>query len=174
MGTSARSVVEHNMHDSNFQRLRLFEGSWFGEGRGQYPTIEPFRFEETTRFVVAPSYPMLHYEQVTLLLPSREPSHWESGFIRPLEDGTIEISSAQDSGRVEVLRGHLVGPGNVADELCLELESVVLDHDPRLVRTKRVFTLKGNTLSYVMQMATRTTPEPLLQHHLSANLTRSR
>ena len=98
------------MIEATMRKLAALEGSWRGGGKGDYPTIEAFEYEETLRFELDSSYPMIHYEQRTLLLPAREPSHWESGFIRPMEDGTIEVSNSQDSGRVEVLRGRFEPP----------------------------------------------------------------
>lgn len=160
------------MIEETMRRLRLLHGSWSGKGAGGYPTIEPFEYQETLRFELDLSYPLIHYEQRTMLVPSGEPSHWESGFIRPLDDGTIEISNSQDSGRVEVLRGRLVASEHEGDDLRMVLDSVVLDRDPRLVRTRRTFTVRGDTLRYVAHMSTHTTPEPRLGQHLEAALKR--
>jgi hypothetical protein len=154
------------------RRLGLLAGSWSGRGAGNYPTIDSFTYEEKIVFELDPSYPLIHYEQRTWLLPAREASHWESGFVRALEDGSVEISNSQDSGRVEVLRGHLGGDVE-AGELTIELESVVLDHDPRLVRTRRTFHLRADTLRYVTYMATHTTPKPHLMQHLESELRRT-
>lgn len=154
------------------RKLELLGGSWRGKGHGDYPTIDAFDYEEHLRFEPDSSYPMIHYEQRTKLLPSNEASHWESGFIRPQEDGTVEISSSQDSGRVEVLSGRLVDDPGDGIDLKLELNSLVLDHDPRLVQTRRTFILRGDTLRYIVYMATNTTPEPKLGQHLEAVLHR--
>lgn len=151
-------------------RLRVLHGTWRGAGSGDYPTIEAFRYDETLRVEFDARYPMIHYEQRTTLTPSGEASHWESGFVRVV-DGQVEVSSSQDSGRVEVLRGPArFGEGD--DDVVLTLDSVALAHDPRLVRTRRVLTLRGATLGYVKWMATRTTPAPELLQHLSATLMR--
>lgn len=158
------------MIDKTMQRLSALAGTWEGRGAGDYPTIEAFEYEERIRFDVDDSYPLIHYEQKTHLIPSGEASHWESGFIRPLDDGSIDWSSAQDSGRVEVLRGGLVEANG---EIRLVLDSIVLDHDPRLVSTHRTFTLRGDRLSYIVRMSTRTTPEPRLGQHLTAQLERT-
>ena len=148
------------------ERLRPLHGIWRGRGRGCYPTIEPFEYEENLRFELDIRYPMIHYEQRTFLTPSGDASHWESGFIRRVDDA-FEVSSAQDSGRVEVLRGTLNTSG---DALRLDLDSVVLAHDPRLVRTRRRITLQGGVLRYVKWMATHTTSLPELLQHLEAEL----
>jgi len=161
------------MIEPTMRQLRRLHGTWTGRGSGNYPTIDPFEWTETLRFELDESYPLLHYEQRTYLAPSGDASHWESGFIRPLEHGSIEISSSQDSGRVEVLRGRLTEIEGKDGDWSLELDSIVLDHDPRLHRTRRVFTLSGDTLLYVVDMATHTTPEPRLSQHLEARLRRT-
>ncbi|MCP3981157.1 MAG: FABP family protein [bacterium] len=158
--------------EASVSRLALLAGRWKGRGAGEYPTIESFEYEEDLRFDLDAGYPLIHYEQKTLLLPAREPSHWESGFIRPLEDGSIEISNSQESGRVEVLRGRLDAAGTKPDGFEIDFESVVLQHDPRLVATRRTWQLSGDTLRYVAYMATHTTPEPRQTRHLEAVLRR--
>jgi hypothetical protein len=155
--------------DATMTRLSALEGIWRGRGSGNYPTIDSFEYDETLIFEPDASYPLIHYRQRTRLLPSGESSHWESGFIRPLDDGVVEVSNSQDSGRVEVLRGRL----DDGEPLRLVLDSVVLDHDPRLVQTRRILTLQNGTLRYEVQMSTRTTPEPVLQTHLEAVLSRA-
>ena len=152
--------------------LDPLRGSWAGQGSGDYPTIDAFRYNERLTFEFAPSYPMIHYEQRTFLLPGLEPSHWESGFIRPLENGMVEVSSSQDSGRVEVLRGRVTAGPQGSHDLHMLLDHVALAHDERLAATRRELTLAGDTLTYVVSMATHTTPEPLLQQHLRATLQR--
>jgi hypothetical protein len=152
------------------ERLRCLAGVWKGEGSGSFPTIEPFTYDETLRLEFDRDYPLIHYEQRTRLLSTGEKSHWESGFIRVLDDGQVELSNAQGSGRVEVLRGVCVTGGDWA--LRLELDSVVFGNDPRLQRTRRVFTLQGDTLHYVKWMATWTTERRELLQHLEATLTR--
>lgn len=153
------------------QLLSTLEGIWKGRGSGSYPTIEAFDYEETLRFERDPGEPLLHYEQRTRLIPSGESSHWESGFLRPLPEDFVEISNSQNSGRVEVLRGRWVAERR--ESLRIIFESVVLDNDPRLIRTRRIWTLRGDTLHYEMLMATRTTPEPVLQTHLRGILQRA-
>jgi hypothetical protein len=160
------------MKNDPMDRLERLLGTWQGEGQGHYPTIESFRYREWLRFESDASREAIHYEQRTVLIPEEEPSHWESGFLLVLEDGTIQLSNSQNGGRVEVLRGHAtVDPASGALEL--RLDSVALANDPRLVRTKRVWTLDGDRLSYTVSMETHTTEIPKLQEHLGAELHRS-
>ncbi|MEM9556718.1 MAG: FABP family protein [Acidobacteriota bacterium] len=151
-----------------FELLSPLSGRWVGRGRGQYPTIEPFEFAEETTFLLAPEYPMIRYEQRTWLAPEREASHWELGFWRSVGEGELEISNAQDSGRVEVLRGALVVDSDGV--LTLTLKSQCIAHDPRLVRTERIVTVRGSKLHYLKYMTTTTTAAPERLLHLEATL----
>jgi hypothetical protein len=148
--------------------LGRLAGSWSGSGVGDYPTIERFEYEETLRFELDARYPLIHYEQRTRLA-SGEASHWESGFLRWQEDGSIELSNAQDSGRVEVLRGRLV---ELEDGFDLSLMSVAIAWDPRMVGTRRDFRVRADRLDYVVQMSTSTTDSPRMGQHLEAHLER--
>ena len=151
--------------------LSQLAGSWRGSGEGNYPTIERFEYDEILQFEFDPAYPLIHYEQRTRLRDG-EASHWESGFLRWLEDGSIEISNAQDGGRVEVLRGALM-PGEADGHFTLELRSDTFGNDPRLVETRRTIVFSGDRLVYRMEMSTHTTDTPRLLQHLEATLMRS-
>jgi hypothetical protein len=153
---------------ASLRRLDPLLGSWGGSGTGRYPTIDAFAYREELRFELHAEYPMLAYEQKTVL-DTGAASHWETGFVRPVGDGVYELSNAQDSGRVEVLRG---GAELEAAGLELRLESVCLGHDPRLVQTRRILRVEGDRLGYEKHMATNTTDEPVLQLHLQAELLR--
>ncbi|MDQ6786974.1 MAG: FABP family protein [Acidobacteriota bacterium] len=159
----------------NLARLSPLLGMWRGTGRGKFPTIEAFDYTEELKFESNSCEPLIHFEQKTWVEPSTEingsPLHWESGFIRPVEDGTIEISNAQNGGRVEVLKGRIDMAEYLKGTLLLSLESVLFGNDPRMVQTRRTLTLKDNKLSYLIEMATVRTPN--LQQHLEASLTKA-
>ena len=159
----------------NLARLSPLLGIWKGTGRGKFPTIEAFDYTEGLKFESNGCEPLIHFEQRTWVQSSTEtngsPLHWESGFIRPLEDGSIEISNAQNSGRVEVLKGRIDMAEYLKGILLMSFKSVLFGNDPRLVQTRRTFTLKDKTLSYLLEMATVRTPN--LQQHLEARLTRA-
>ena len=156
------------------EALRLLEGRWRGTGRGAFSTIRPFEFEEETTFSFAPEYPLLRYEQRTVLLPGRAASHWELGFFRPVAEGMVEVSNAQESGRVEVLRGaHAALDGACAGGFRLSLRKHSLGNDPRVLETERIITLSGGTLHYEKYMVTTTTAQPVREKHLEAWLARA-
>ncbi|MFT5050373.1 MAG: hypothetical protein ACI8QZ_001774 [Chlamydiales bacterium] len=150
------------------ERLARLVGHWHGKGVGDYPTIDRFEYQEDLRFESEPAYPVMRYEQRTQLV-NGEPSHWEFGFLRWLEDLSIEVSNVQVGGRVEVLHGSIE---TVGESVVLGLESVVLGHDARLVRTRRSITVDGDRLHYQAHMHTNTLETPRMLLHLEARLER--
>ena len=154
-----------------FEALRPLEGVWRGRGEGDYPTLEPFQYEETHRFEFDSAYPIIHFIQKVVVLPDKV-SHWESGFIRILPDGRIEMNNAQDNGRLEVLRGAIVSTPK--EGLRLELDSVGFANDPRMIQSRRTITIVADVLRYEMDMKTNLTDPPAMHRHLSAELIRSK
>jgi len=149
--------------------LRQLDGCWVGHGKGRYPTIESFEYAEETNLGLSLAYPMVRWEQRTTLLPNGKAGHWELGFLRPCDDGSLELSTAQDSGRVEVVRGV---PQVTEFGFQLELRSTFLGNDSRLISTARSIIVRNNELHYVKYMSTNTTPAPVHMQHLEATLRR--
>ncbi len=149
--------------------LEQLIGEWRGEGNGQYPTIPSFHYLESLSFTAAGEG--LHYHQITRRLVGPEqykPSHQESGFLRLLEDNKVEIANVQVGGRVEILRGPIEArPGG----WFIQLKSIHLANDSRMVESTRTISLQGDSLLYTMHM--QTTRVPRLALHLEATLRRN-
>ena len=156
---------------NNQNTLQLFLGEWSGTGRGEFPTIEPFEYLEILWFS-SDGRPFLHYEQKTQRRSIGQAdylaSHWESGFIRLLPDGEIELISAQSGGRLERLTGSLE-PTETG--MILRLRSTAFLNDPRMLETSRTIIVEGDSLHYTQQM--HTTAVPQLAHHVEARLNRT-
>ena len=155
---------------SNQDFLHLLLGEWSGTGRGEFPTIEPFEYLETLVFS-EDGRPFLHYEQKTKRRNAGQtdyiPSHWESGFIRLLPDGQVELVNAQGSGRLERLTGSLEATNT---GMILRLQSTAFLNDPRMLGASRTITLDGDTLYYTQEMQTTAVLGPT--HHVEAKLER--
>jgi nitrobindin-like protein len=151
--------------------LHLLIGEWSGTGKGEFPTIEPFEYLEALTFA-GDHRPFVHYEEQTKRRNSEQadyiPSHWESGFIRLLPNGEVELINTQGSGRLERLAGSLEG---TETGLILRLQSTAFLNDPRMVETSRTITVDGNSMHYTQTMHTNAVPEPA--HHVEASLKRS-
>jgi hypothetical protein len=173
-------TLKINPHDgapgmsATFARLEGLVGTWRGEGSGRFPTIAPFDYREECVFSRNECEPLIHFEQKTWVRSTDEtngtPLHWESGFMRATEDGGVEISNAQNGGRVEVLRGTIDEAAHLEGIVLLQLESVLFGNDPRLIQTTRRYELHSDILIYSIEMATNKVPNR--QQHLAAKLAR--
>jgi THAP4-like, heme-binding beta-barrel domain len=159
-------MVVMNEQDS----LHLLLGIWSGTGQGEFPTIEPFEYLETLRFS-SDGRSFLHYEEKTQRRKPGQtdyvPSHWESGFIRLLPDGQVELINTQNGGRLEKLTGSLE---QTTSGMILHLSSESILNDPRMSETSRMIILEGDTLRYAQSMGTIAVPE--LTYHVEATLKR--
>ena len=150
--------------------LTRLVGRWSGEAHGHFPTIEPFRYRETLTIEQRDEDSLFYVQKAVRAMPSGAwaVSHWESGFIRLLDDGTLDLVSAQSGGRTEVLRGTVEVFGS---QLVIEFVSTAIANDPRLTCSSRRWELDGDTLRYSMAMST--TSVAALTPHLTAVLVRN-
>lgn len=79
-------------------------GVFAGEGRGDYPTIEPFAYRETVTFAHAGA-PVLAYEQRTTSVDGARPMHGELGYLRSGGEDRVEWTIAHSFGIVELVEG---------------------------------------------------------------------
>ena len=151
--------------------LRLLIGEWTGTGRGEFPTIEPFEYLETLRFA-GDHRPLLHYEEKTQRRSAGQtdyvPSHWESGFLRLLPSGEVELINTQGSGRLERLSGSLE---QTETGLILRLQSTSFLNDLRMVATSRTITVNVDDMHYTQTMHTNAVPGSA--PHVEARLSRT-
>jgi hypothetical protein len=166
-----RRAPANDHREELFEELRKLVGNWRGIGSGQFPTIEAFRYLEETAFAGNEGEMLVHFEQKSWLLDEDDnivkPLHWESGFFIPADDGRIDILNAQNSRRVEVLRGESRFENG---SWFLRTESVLHGYDPRMAGTTREFEVTADTLRYRICMATDRVGE--IQPHLEAELKR--
>jgi hypothetical protein len=148
------------------------EGTWQGEGRGGYPTIDPFDYREKLVFTRRDESTLAYSQRTEKRIQDRDEfvtSHWENGFITILENGVLELVNAQSGGRGEVLTGKI----EVHDSMIrLHFVSKDLMNDVRMVSTARVLELEDDQLRYVMEMST--TKVDKMTQHLRISLERVR
>ena len=108
-GGSVRSVAPE-LHE-DLRPLAFLLGTWRGEGRGEYPTIDPFSYvEELTFDHVGDTF--LCYQESSWSPEDGAPIHLERGFLRP--GGTrmhrvhAGASDRVDRGRRGGARRHVV------------------------------------------------------------------
>ncbi|MGZ4705662.1 MAG: DUF480 domain-containing protein [Acidimicrobiales bacterium] len=146
--------------------LAAFVGTWTGTGTGHYPTIDDFGYTEQIELRPVPGKPILAYRSSTRARDDGRTLHGESGFVRLVGDGLVEVVLAHGSGIVEVAEGLIDG-----DELALSSTDVVGTGTAKEVtEVDRRYRVVGDTLTYELAMAAVGQP---LQNHLHATLTRS-
>lgn len=149
--------------------LAFLLGEWHGEGHGGYPEMQPFRYGEELR-VWHVGKPYLAFEQRTWQLDEVGAAgrllHGESGYLRRLDGGSLELVVAMAPGHAEVSVGRVEGSR-------ISLESVgVLDAPSAasVATVKRTWWLEGAVLRYDVEMSALDQP---MTWHLSAELRKS-
>ncbi len=162
-----------NNETSALTDLSLLHGAWEGEGLGGYPTIDSFRYREMLDVSPIPGSASLHYVQRTVLVDDQgqvlKTSHWETGVVRPLADGQVELACVHVNARYELLTGNADPDGHGG--LALVFESVQIGNDPRMRSSSRTWTISPGQWQYKMTMATDRVGQPTL--HLEARLRRA-
>jgi hypothetical protein len=141
-------------------------GRWHGRGRGAYPTIDSFEYDEVVQFE-APPKPFLAYSQRTSDPASGAPLHAETGYVR-LVGGLPELVIAQPTGLVEVLAGTLQDGRLVLDSTAVSATPSASVH--RVTAVRRILEVQDGLMRYELHMAA---VGHELQLHLEAELHRS-
>ncbi|XP_028328116.1 peroxynitrite isomerase THAP4 [Gouania willdenowi] len=138
-------------------------GTWESDepGEGCFPTILPFRYNETLNFSHV-GQPVINFMFSAFHAETKKPLHRETGFIR-MEPGTNRVAFiiAQNSGLVEIEEGELTG-----HQLNLQTHAigrVSFAKKPHVQQICRVFQLRPDgRLEQTVSMATDN--QPLIQH----------
>jgi hypothetical protein len=151
------------MH-ADLQPLAFLLGTWRGEGRGDYPTIDAFSYEEELEFTEN-GEPYLVYAQRSWVPGDGSPIHLERGFWRPAGEGRLDVTLAHPLGLTELSEGTVSGS-------VVELRSVFVARAARsspTTRYDRRYEVEGDVMVYEQRMGTL---EVALGYHVSARLQR--
>lgn len=155
--------MEPPLH-ADVQPIAFLLGAWRGEGKGAYPTIEPFAYNEEVSFRHN-GKPFLIYEQRTSHPVKGFPMHAEVGYWRPQAGGRIEIVLVHPTGIAEIQEGTI-------DGTTIDVASTVVAKTTTAKEVdalKRRFTVDGDVLRYEVHMGAVGVP---VTPHLSAELKR--
>jgi hypothetical protein len=153
------------------QLLSLLEGTWTGEGRGEFPGIISFDYRETLIFTRRDEKNLAYEQRAQKRYDGGTEyiqSHWENGFISILENDDLQLVNIQIGGRSEILVGSVESRKGM---FRIHFVSKALNNDPRMVSSARTFELEGETLRYEMGM--HTTKVEQLTPHLKITLHRT-
>ena len=108
--SAVAAVVEPVLIDVNVSAVAALLGRWVGPGRGAYPTIKDFSYEEELEFANAAGKPFVSYVQRTWVAGSArsKPMHEENGFLRfvgAMAGRHVEMMVTQCTGTQENLYG---------------------------------------------------------------------
>ena len=122
-------------------------GTWRGEGEGEYPGVEPFRYREELSFEhVGDPFLLVTESSWT---PDGAPLHFERGPIRPLGAGRVDLALAHPIGVAEVAEGTVDGT-----DVTLRSTAVVRTATGSPVtEVERRYRMEGDGLSYELKMA---------------------
>ena len=144
--------------------LAFLLGTWRGEGAGEWPTSEPFRYGEELIFEHV-GRPRLDYRQSSWDLEDNSAVHYERGFFRIHGPGKVGIVLAHQMGAVEVAEGTV--SGSVIE--CASTSVGLLSSAPEITELRRRIEVADDTLTYDLWMAMTDIP---LTHHVTSKLER--
>lgn len=145
--------------------LSFLMGTWRGQGRGGYPSIEDFTYSEEMTFTDAGGG-LIVYEERAWNRENGEDIHGEFGYLRIHDDGSVDLTLAYPFGVSETMEGALEG-----QKLTLESVAVgVATKGEPVTALRRVIEVKADGLAYETEMST---PSQGMARHLEGVLTRS-
>jgi len=147
---------------ADVEQIAFLLGTWQGEGEGEWPGSEPFRFREELVFENV-GKAMLLYRQESWDLEDGSPMHFERGFFRPTGPGTIGVILAHQMGAVEVAEGTVAG--TVIE--CASTSVGLMSTAPPITELRRRMEVSGGRLTYELQMGMR---DIALTHHTRSRL----
>ena len=139
-------------------------GTWRGEGEGEWPGTDPFRFGEELVFEHVGDDYLLHTQR-SWSFENDEPIHLERGFLRPAGPGRVELVLAHPLGMAEVAEGTVVGRVVEVTTTSIALAGTAKG----VTELRRRIELEGDQLRYELHMAMRETP---LTSHIRSRLRR--
>jgi hypothetical protein len=132
----------------SLEPLAFLVGTRRGEGEGEYPGVDPFRYHEELSFEHVGDPVLLVTE--SSWTPDGAPLHFERGTLRPVGAGRVDLTLAHPIGVAEVAEG-------TVDGTTVTLRSTGIARTATgspVTEIERRYRLEGDDLSYELDMAT--------------------
>ena len=155
--------MERPLHE-DVEPLGFLLGTWRGHGKGSYPTIDSFEYDEEITFSHV-GKPFLAYSQRTTHPVKGFPMHAETGYWRGVGDGRIEIVLVHPTGIAEIQEGTV--RGTTIDVVTTSVSRTSTAKEVNAL--ERTFSLDGDVLRYEVRMGAVGLP---VTPHLAAELRR--
>ena len=156
---AATPQLHADLHEAAF-----LLGTWRGEGEGEWPGAEPFRYGEEVVFEdVGDEY--LVYTQRSWSLDDGSAVHLERGFVRPAGRGRVELVLAHPLGITEIAEGTVAGE---VIEVASTVVGLTTTAGP-VTELRRRIEVRGDEMVNETHMAMRDVP---LMSHVRARLGR--
>jgi nitrobindin-like protein len=127
--------------------LAFLIGSWRGEGEGEYPGFDRFRYTEELSFEhVGDPFLLLTESSWT---PDGAPLQFERGTLRPVDEGRVDLTLAHPIGVAEVSEGTIDGTNMVLRSTAVVRTAT----GSPVTEIERRYQLEGGRLSYELEMA---------------------
>ena len=146
-------------------------GTWAGSGKGEYPTMESFQYEteETVSRVPVQTKGNFFHTSLASWPPGmghQKAMHFENGFLRCQEDGSLEWNLTHNFGATEVVKGKVEDRGSA---LKATLQSTDIGNVSHLTGTRREITIDGMAGQMTDQFFMSTKEVPKMTLHLTTN-----
>jgi hypothetical protein len=138
-------------------------GTWVGSGSGDYPSMEPFEYDERIEFAPGGG-PVVRYTQRAWRPEGGDQLHTETGLW--LAAGGLIAASIALPAVAEVCEGTVRGSSILMKSIAVIRSDVGLP----LESTRRAYRVEGSRLSYDIEMAT---SQVGMTRHVWGELTRA-
>ena len=159
--------------------ISWLKGKWQGHGNGGFPTMDTFEFTDQMDFRILPEAfnkePLIRFDEIAWLIKNgnHDFMHWETGFFKPLSNGSIQFYVSHNTGRMEVTIGKFTSIDIKSKSFEIIFESIFMRNDAGLKKaicSKRTIKLKNEKLTYSLGMSTDDLPQ--ITNHLKVILKR--